>query len=59
MKHVVAGNLGPQVFDFAGLGEETVSADIEVETLVVDGAGNSANVYGVALEHDHGSLLLG
>src|SRR5215469_15622211 len=58
-EHVVAGNLGPKVFDLARFGEETVAADVEAKSFVVDRPRNTADILGIALKHEGGRGLLG
>src|ERR1700752_5420017 len=58
MEHVLTRNLGPQILLFAGLREETVSADVEAKIFVIDGARDSTHVFRVALQNNHRGLLL-
>src|SRR5437773_2213542 len=58
-EHVVRQNLGPQIFDRFRFGEETVSADVEVKTLVSGGARNAADVDQIGFQNNDVDFLLG
>src|SRR5262249_39696564 len=58
LKHEIAADLGPQVFDLLGFRKKPVAADVEVESLVVNGARDSTNVFGVRLQDNDGLALL-
>ncbi len=57
-QHLVAEDLGPQVFDLLVLGEEPVAADVESITLVLDGAGQTAYLPGILLEDRDRDVVL-
>src|SRR5262249_18539444 len=59
IEQVIGQDFAPQILHFLGLGKETMSADIEVITLVVNGAGKTAHVLGVAFQYDGWNVLLG
>src|SRR5438874_140674 len=50
-QHLVAQDLGPEVFDFFVLGEEPVPADVEAVAPVLDRAGKPAYLFGILLDH--------
>ena len=58
-QHVVRQNLRPEILDRFRFGKETVAADVEMKAFVGRGAGNSADINRVGLEHDHVDLILG
>src|SRR5580704_15359772 len=52
-QHPVAQHLGPQLFNFAVLGEKAMAADIEAKALVLNGPRQPANLPWILLKHRH------
>src|SRR6266404_1206493 len=51
-EHVIRQNLRPQIFYRFGLREETVPADIEMETVVSNGSRNATDINRIGFEND-------
>src|SRR5882672_12504301 len=58
VQHLVAEDLGPEVFDLLVLGEEAVTADVEAIALVLDGPGQAAHLHWVLFQDGDRDVVL-
>ena len=59
LDEIVRQDLVPQIDHFAALREESMTADVEAKTLVLDGTADPADIDRVLLDHRHALARLG